>query len=201
MSLALLGVLGGAPLYAAATTLPPFWLQHLRPLVQHLERHVESGDVVYVYYGAGQAFYYYAGRYGFPWDQVRMGRCSGGQPRGYLRQIDEFRGRERVWIVISHATRNGTEAALLLSYLNTIGRRIDAVEIPGTSRRAVEAALLYMYDLSDPDRLGVATAEDFTVPGGVINVPAGPFACYGVLKPDGGEMTSEVISRRGLPRK
>ena len=73
----------------------------------------------------------------------------------------------------------------MLSYLNAIGRRIDAVEIPGTSRRAVEAALLYVYDLSDPDRLGAATAEDFTVPGGVINVPAGPFSCYGVLKPDG----------------
>ncbi len=116
MSLALLGVLGGAPLYAAATTLPPFWLQHLRPLVQHLDRRLESSDVVYVYYGAGQAFYYYAARYGLPMRSGPRGPLLGGQPRGYLRQLDEFRGRDRVWIVITHARLNGTEAELIGSY-------------------------------------------------------------------------------------
>jgi hypothetical protein len=181
--LALLAVLVGSPLFAAATSLPPFWLQHTRPLVEHLQARLEPRDVVYVYYAAGQALYYYAPRYRLPLEQVRMGQCSAGSPRGYLRQLDELRGRDRVWVLISHATRNGTEAELMLAYLEAIGRRVEAVERPGTSGRWVEAAMLYLYDLSDSDRLRAASAVDFPVPGGILSAPASPFACYGVAAP------------------
>jgi hypothetical protein len=139
---------------------------------------------VYVYYGAGQAFYYYAARYALPMQQVTMGRCSVGNPRGYLRQLDQLRGRDRVWIVGSHAVRQGGELIVMLAYLNTIGRRVDAMPIPGTTGRTVEAAYLYLYDLSDPERLRAATSEDFPIPEGSASAPPGPFACYGVSLPD-----------------
>src|SRR5206468_10402431 len=56
---ALLAVLGGSPIYAAARALPPERVEHIRPIVATVGRQLQPADAVYVYYGAGQATLYY----------------------------------------------------------------------------------------------------------------------------------------------
>ena len=52
---ALLAVLGGAPIYAAARALPPERIEHVRPLIATIAGRLQPDDAVYVYHGAGQA--------------------------------------------------------------------------------------------------------------------------------------------------
>jgi hypothetical protein len=174
---AFLAVIGGSPVYAIATALPPFWLQHLRPVVAHLFARREPEDAVYVFFGAGQAFHYYAQRYRLTMDNAVVGSCSVEKPRQYLHQIDQFRGKPRVWILLTHDRGEGKAA--IIGYLDHIGRRLDAVEVPGSSGRAVEAASGYLYDLSDSKRLTTAAASTFAIDGETIGPPP-EWACYGV---------------------
>ena len=98
-----LAVLGGAPIYAAATNLPPFWLQHVRPIIEQVYAERVPGDGVYVYYGGGQAFRYYAKHFRLSMDNVVIGRCYGANPRDYLRELDHFRGNTRLWVIVTSA--------------------------------------------------------------------------------------------------
>jgi hypothetical protein len=175
-----LAVLGGAPLYAAATALPPFWLQHLRPVIEHVIARREPGDGIYVYFGAAQAYHYYAPRFGLPTGDAMIGGCAVGTPREYLRQLDHFRGRNRAWIMLSHAHHNGAEARLILEYLDHIGRRVETIAVPGTSGRWLEGAWGYLYDLSDRNRLASASSQTFPIPDDVVPELASRWDCYGV---------------------
>jgi hypothetical protein len=175
-----LAILGGSPLFAMATTLPPFWLQHLRPLVQELRDRLRPEDDIYVYYGAGQAMYYYAPRHGLPRERLTMGDCAIGSPREYLRQIDRFRGRPRVWVVVSHAAWN--ELTILLAYLDRIGKRVESYERPGSGHIPIELSALLLYDLSDADRLAAATAETFPIPADIGAIRLHQSGCYGVAQ-------------------
>jgi hypothetical protein len=157
-----LAVLGGSPLYAIATALPPFWLQHFRPVVEHVVARRQRGDAIYVFYGAGQAFHYYADRYGLKLDTTIMGHCAVGRPREYLHELDQLRGKSRVWILLTHDS-NYEGKAVIVDYLDRIGRRLESVEVPGSSGRAIEDASGYLYDLSDPKRLTSASSADFAI--------------------------------------
>ena len=83
------------------------------PAAEYVRQHWQPGDSLYVYYGAGQAFRYYAPRVGLADSGYRLGRCARGEPIRYLRELDEFRGRRRVWSLFTHATANGAELTLL----------------------------------------------------------------------------------------
>jgi hypothetical protein len=174
-----LAVLGGAPIYAIATALPPLWLQHLRPVVEHMVARREPGDAVYVFYGAGQAFHYYSGRYGLTLDTTVMGHCSIGAPREYLRQLDQLRGRNRVWVVLTHDQRLGKEYAVIIDYLDRIGRRIETVEVPGSSGRPMEAAAGYLYDLSDPTLLSKSSSRTHAIADDMLS-SSERWDCYGI---------------------
>jgi hypothetical protein len=179
LSPVLLAILGGAPVYAAATALPPYWMQHLRPVLEHVRTRWQPGDGLYVYFGAGQAYRYYAPRLGLPADAVMVGHCAVGSPRDYLRELDRFRGRQRLWIVASHAHYEGAELQLILGYLDAIGRRLDQVSYAGSSGRWIEGAFGYLYDVSDPGRSGVSPE---TYPISTPGLPEdGPWKCYGVF--------------------
>ena len=173
-----LAVLGGSPVYAIATTLPPFMLQHLRPVMDHLNAHREPGDAVYVFFGAGQAFHYYAQRYRLTMDNTVMGSCSIETPRRYLHEIDQLRGRSRVWILLTHDAK-GQGRTVIIDYLDRIGRRLSTVEVPGSSGRTVEGAFGYLYDLSDPRKLTAADASTFPIAGETFGPPT-RWECYGV---------------------
>jgi Dolichyl-phosphate-mannose-protein mannosyltransferase len=174
---AFLAVIGGSPVYALATALPPFWLQHLRPVVEYMIARREPEDAVYVFFGAGQAFRYYAQRYGLTMDNTVVGSCSIERPRQYLHQIDQLRGKPRVWILLTHDRGEGK--AVIVDYLDHVGRRLEAVEVPGSSGRPVEGASGYLYDLSDSKRFTAVSASTFSIAGETIG-PSSRWDCYGV---------------------
>jgi hypothetical protein len=179
LALASLAILVGAPVYAAANNFPPFWLQHVRPVIEQVFAERAPADGVYVYYSGGQAFRYYARHFELPNEGILLGRCHGANPREYLRELDRFRGK-RVWVIVTSEWRNGTDESLMLEYLDRIGRRLKTIARPGSRPFVVEAANAYLYDLSDADRLGSATSATFPIaPHRMVN-PSRPWLCYGV---------------------
>ena len=180
-----LAVLGGAPLYAVATALPPYRPQHTRPLIQHVSSRFQPGDAVYVYFGAGQAFRYYQARgLSLTVEAVTMGGCESGAPRNYLRQVDRFRGRSRLWVLVSTTGDVGSPAALIKAYLDRIGRLQEAVVLAGALDHPIEAAALYRYDLSDSTRLTATSVAEFPVGPGIEDASNPRWLCWGVANPD-----------------
>ncbi|MGH7635048.1 MAG: hypothetical protein ACRENC_15030, partial [Gemmatimonadaceae bacterium] len=120
----------------------PILREELRPVAEYVAQHRKPGDTIYVYYGAAQAFRYYAPRVGIPDSALTVGACARTDWRGYTAQLDSLRGRERVWLVLSHPFLRGgiREDSLFSTYLAHIGRRVEGV--------ATYGALGELYDLS-----------------------------------------------------
>jgi hypothetical protein len=178
-----LAILGGSPLYAIATALPPSRIQHLRPALVHLAQHRQNGDAIYVYSGAALSFRYYASRLELPYDDVSYGTCAIGNPRDYLEQLDRLRSKPRAWIVMTHEQQRG-EREFILGYLKQIGRELDAVDIPSPTNHPTERASVHLYDLSAP-RSNI-DARTFPIPRTIETPPPGllKWGCYGIT---GGE--------------
>jgi hypothetical protein len=115
--------------------------EELRPALQYIVNQYEEGDIVYVYYGAYNAFQYYQGRIGYTGDHI-AGTESRDDWSGYYNELQGLQGNERVWILFSHvATAFGVdEERLFTSYLNTWGELVAAHHESG--------AAAYLYDLS-----------------------------------------------------
>jgi hypothetical protein len=74
------------------------------------------------------------------------------------------RGRPRVWVLFAHgsASFRFDERRLLLSYLDAIGKRLDAFKAPPDDTTAGVAAV-FLYDLSNGQRLEAAKADGFPI--------------------------------------
>ena len=122
----------------------PILREELRPVAQYVALHRKPGDTIYVYYGAAQAFRYYAPREGIPDSAFTVGACARTDWRGYTAQLDSLRGRPRVWLVLSHPFLRGgiREDSLFTTYLAHIGHRVEGV--------ATYGALGALYDLRGP---------------------------------------------------
>lgn len=176
----LMALLGGSPIYAIATTLPPSRVQHVRPILEHVKRERVVGDRIYVYYGANPAFGYYAPRIEIQPEGVVSGRCHLADPRSYLRELDRLRGSARVWLVATHVQRSG-ELEQILAYLDRIGRRVDAITVDGAGEGQIEDAYGYLYDLSDRQRLASASADTYQPVLAPVTGPWRVWGCYGVV--------------------
>ena len=136
------------------------------------------GDVLYVYYGAGPAVTFYASRYGFHDHEYAVGGCHRLDARRYLEELDAFRGRPRLWVVLTHAIPAFRERENMLRYLDAVGTRRDTFAVPPhmVGNRGLPAEA-FLYDLSDFERLQLATATSFPLVG-----PSNPdarFVCSG----------------------
>jgi hypothetical protein len=171
------------PIYAMAAALPPERIQHLRPVIKAMASHRREGDATYVYYGAGQAYMYYAQRFGLAGHDVVIGRCSMTDLRVYLQDVDQFRGRPRVWVVATHARMRALELQTMTGYLDTIGRRLDSIEVPATSGFPSMAAHAYLYDLSDAGRLRTSSSDSHPVPTTPTSDLLARWGCYGTQSP------------------
>ena len=108
----------------------------------------------YVYTQGRHDMAFYGTRAGI--DQWIQGDMHFDDPRGYLREVDALRGTPRAWFF--WVRLDDDEPALIRDYLGTIGRELE--RIPDGELAATGAVL---YDLSDPERLGQASAESFPV--------------------------------------
>jgi hypothetical protein len=159
---------------------PAFTPEHLRPDLQYISAQRRPGDAVWVYYGSANAFAYYDARIPMPRDVV-FGQCDRTDPRANLYQLDQVRGRHRVWIVLTHVITE--EREFMLQYLDTIGVRKD--EHTSTPQfHSVAASAVYLYQLDDPVRLAAASAT--RIPVAPIDDPS-PWTCFGTMStaPDG----------------
>lgn len=149
------------PALLALARYPPVYRhEETRPLLGQLARRRHPGDAVYVFYGANQALRYYGPRAGIDPSEVTVGGCHRGDLAGYLHEIDQFRGRRRVWILIAHSQPRLKEQATIRAYSNRIGHRREGMAIPEEDREST----LELFDLSDPQRLAASSADTFPLP-------------------------------------
>jgi uncharacterized membrane protein len=137
---------------------PPYRAQEARPVLAEVARLSQPGDVFFSYYGARQAVAFYGPLTGLT--DWTIGGCHREAPIEYFRELDRFRGEQRVWFFSTHAALGYREPEVIRAYLATIGTlRYDIADPFGASGQ--EAATAALFDLSDPARLRTATAETF----------------------------------------
>ena len=152
--------------YGIARTPPPYHTEPIKRVLATLESQRREGDSVYVFYGAVPAVDIYVDQLGLDRAAYYAGGCHRGDNRRYLQELDSFRGHERLWFVVTHALPQFRERDDMLRYLDAIGKREAAFSIP-TQRGPVGGtpAEAFLYDLSDPGRLGRATADSLPLDG------------------------------------
>ena len=101
-----LAILGGSPVYAAVTALPPSFVQHMRPVLEHISERRSSGDGIYVYYGAALPFaithHVLTGNGCVVFGPVRACRTA-----PLLEDLDAAGRGRRLWVVATHVPRAG----------------------------------------------------------------------------------------------
>jgi hypothetical protein len=163
--LAVLGicVLGVLPI---ASTLPPYRVEDVKAVLRHVQTKRQPDDEVYVYYAAAPVMSFYDAAFGFTHGTYAVGGCHRGESRRYFEELDTFRGRPRVWVIVTHSLPGYREREDIVAYLDAIGTRSESVSI---ASRAVGNDPLpaegFLYDLSAPARLAAAESGSFTVTG------------------------------------
>lgn len=168
---ALLGALIALPLARGTLSMVPHGRVELRPLVEYVARHRRPGDVIYVFYQAAPVFRYYAPRTGIrPGDWVQ-GTCARLDPARYVADVDRFRGRPRVWMLM---TQPGTgahdfpERALILRHVGGMGAVQDRLFGTGGA--------LYLFDFTAPPMTAEVRDEVPRLPQEPENGCVGPWA-------------------------
>ncbi len=138
VGVAVLGLIFFAPaLGSAGKLVEPGKTEEIEPLLAYLKEHRQEGDPVYVYTSAWPAYLYHAPAYGLP-TVYPVGRGSSTGVWGdYVRDLDQLRGKSRVWLLFVHHAR---VERLFRCELARHGRKLDALETPG--------ATLYLYDMT-----------------------------------------------------
>lgn len=139
----------------------PTRVDNYLPVYRYLQAHRRSGDLVHVGFLANSSAIYYGPRFGLARGDFSVGACDRHDPRAYLRDVDQFRGRKRVWILAKNGVVNRVPYATMHRYLQTIGVRVTSVQ---ARSGVIDSISLDLYDLSDPGRLRSASAETFPAP-------------------------------------
>jgi hypothetical protein len=172
----------GLAIYSTWTAFRKPEQDDIRSAFAHVKRNWRPGDHLYVYYGAGQQFLYYESRYHFALADYVLGTCHGANGRAALRELDDLRGRARMWFVTS---RNAVDPEYLLEYLDAVGTRLQT-GISGPAKDGNRnATFVYLYDLSDSRRSESVSAETFTLRENLRRNEPYPWTCYGVFTPRG----------------
>lgn len=130
----------------------------IRLALDYVQAHWQEGDVLYVYYGAEDAFNYYRGRYDFGQSDYIIGLASREKWQAYADDLVQLQGRPRVWILFSHIYEGDVnEEKLFLYQLDQMGLKLDSYRVPGRVRSVklresnqADDAAAYLYDLSRP---------------------------------------------------
>ncbi|MBI5093012.1 MAG: glycosyltransferase family 39 protein [Candidatus Hydrogenedentes bacterium] len=124
--------------YAARRCAQPYEMQEISGVMDYLKSHRQPGDTIYVYHYADRAFLYYADRYGLQTGEYTLGIRSLDDSSQYLADLDKLKGKTRVWVV-SVVIYQNREFNILLTYLDHIGKQLDAHRGKGAD--------VFLYDL------------------------------------------------------
>jgi hypothetical protein len=137
VAVCVLGVIGYEPVRLAASHVRhPVWREETKPVLAYIRSHWQRGDRMYVYYGGRRSFWYYGPAFGFGSEDAVIGSESRKDFELYGREVDRFKGEQRVWIYFAHILPR--EEAFIVSHLNAIGVQRQFYEAPD--------AKAYLYD-------------------------------------------------------
>jgi len=138
-------VVAAQALYAAS---PVYRREEITPAIAYLRRASRASDASYIYYGAVPAYEFYAARDALP-ARATLGGCHRGDPNAYLRELDAFRGRARVWLLFAHELPRLGERETMLAHLGAMGMARDSMVAYGRDTNGKTTYVrLYLYDLS-----------------------------------------------------
>jgi hypothetical protein len=149
-----------SPVLAFAKGHPPYEIENNRALYAYLQQKRQPGDVVHIFPLSRIGALYYGERYGLRLGEWRTALCDRNDTRAFVRDVDQYRGVRRLWLVSGGARPYRSARAAVRDYLATIGVRRDSLVLPSLTR---EGIWLDLYDLSDTVRLRSANAESFPV--------------------------------------
>lgn len=160
------------PSLAYAAVRVPQVRAEVKPLLGYINAHRQPGDVLYVYYNGRPTFNYYARRYGWGPDNTILGTCARLEPRRYLADLDQLRGRPRVWLLFLEVggAAGYPEKQLMLGYLDHLGKQIDDRVSHGVS--------VYLFDLTaPPTKVGPFPGKPPTFPPSMVEMDCrGPWS-------------------------
>lgn len=118
-------------------------VEEMRPVVNYLNLHRKTDDILYIYYASNAAYQYYATKNNLTDVKYIVGTDRTTNINKYISDLNQLKGKERVWIIFSHVVvqRDVNEEELFLRHLDTIGRRKTYFKATGAS--------IYLYDLTE----------------------------------------------------
>jgi hypothetical protein len=146
---------------------PPYFVEDHKSVLAYVREHRQPGDVVFVYPYEIEAVERYGAEYGLAPGDYEVGQCSKNDRRAFLRDVDRYRGRARVWFIGGAVPPFQPPRQTVEAYLSTIGVPLRSIVVPGARPIAPVSAILF--DLSDRKRLEAASAETFPM----VKPPAG----------------------------
>ena len=154
-------VVAAQALYAAP---PVYRREEITTAIAYLRRASRASDASYIYYGAVPAYEFYAARDALP-ARATFGGCHRGDPNAYLRELDAFRGRARVWLLFAHELPRLGERETMLAHLGAMGTARDSMVSYGrdTNGKATYVRL-YLYDLSASTSIDSSAARRMDAP-------------------------------------
>jgi hypothetical protein len=138
---------------------PPYWVEDHKSALAFFREHRRPGDAVFVFAYEIEAIERYGAQYGLAPGEYEVGGCSIEDGRVFLRDLDRYRGRRRVWLLDGSVPALNAPRTSLEKYLATIGTLEESISIP--SEKPLNPVGAHLFDLSDPARLAAASAETF----------------------------------------
>ena len=128
-------------LFAGYYLIKPYQREEIKPVINYMLKHHQSGDVLYLYRGALYAFKYYQELYGLTDEEYVVGHEL-KQWKSHLNDLEKISGHKRVWILFSHLStpERIREEEVILGQLDSMGTRLAALK--------QERAAVYLYDLT-----------------------------------------------------
>jgi hypothetical protein len=122
----------------------PRGVEEIRPVLQYVEQHRQLGDTLFCYYDGAPALKYYSRRGIITSIPTIIGKPSRQDWTAYRQDLNQLRGKRRIWVIFSHIYRDGgaDEEKLFLDYLDQLGDRQEQTQAVGASA--------YLYLLNEP---------------------------------------------------
>ena len=154
-------LLAGTFLSPCISTPPPYHTEDMKPVLEYLRGRRKPDDKIYAYYAAAPATAWYGARYDLEQNEYAIGGCHRGYPEMYLRELDQFRGSPRLWVLMTHARPDLEESEEILNYLDDIGTRREQIVVDARMPYGNEfPAAAYLYDLSAVPAISVTPEND-----------------------------------------
>lgn len=142
---ALLAIMVLPPTLSSLTSPAVAVTENITPVLAHIAAHRQPADRIYVFWGASPALQFYGPRYGInasDWSASEW-RADDADLDGVWKDIDKFRGADRLWFVVSHSYPHVVRDRIV-AHLDSIGVPILTEDYPGRSKRDDDAsAFLY----------------------------------------------------------